>query len=528
MTTPDLADREHPGAADASLRMTGISKAFGPVRALRDVDLSVSGSEVHGLLGGNGAGKTTLMNVLYGLYQPDAGHVEIDGRRVRIASPLDAIQHGIGMVHQHFLQVERFTVLENVLLGQGSRRPRGRDREQAETAVRRLADDFSLDVDLHATAGDLPVGVRQRVEILTALYRGARFLVLDEPTTNLTPQEVDALFGSLRAMVDEGLAIVFITHKIREVLQVCDRVTVLRQGRNIVTAEHGELSDRFLAEAMVGPQLDLDRTLVFTGRDDEAAVAPSAATVLDVEALDVVSSSGAALVNGCAFQVREGEIFGIAGVAGNGQRELAEAVFGARPAHGGAVRIDGADVSATGPRRLLADTVAYVPEDRIHDGALPTSTVAENLVLGHHTRAPFGGGLWFDRGALTDSARRLIEEYDIQTSGPGAPAGALSGGNIQRVMLARAFSRPSRLLVAHNPSRGLDLPSTDALYGRLLARRRAGAATLLISEDLDELLLLCDRIGALYRGRLVGILERARFDRYELGRMMAGIEAGVA
>lgn len=509
------------------LEMKGVRKSFGTVVALQDVDLSLNAKEIRGLLGGNGAGKTTLMNVLYGLYRPDAGEISIHGTPVDIQSPKDAIRHGIGMVHQHFLQVDNFTVLQNIVLGTSLKNRPALNLQAEEAKVRELAERFGLEVDPRTVIEDLPIGTRQKVEILKALYRGVEVLILDEPTTNLTPQEVDSLFQSLRVMVDAGMSVVFITHKIREALDVCDSISVLRDGRNVFTVPRNEASEDVLVKGMVGEKLDVEASLLFSaeGPSERASVAGDT-PLLQVDRLAVHGEGGVFAVHDCTFQVHKGEIFGIAGVAGNGQRELAESLIGIRPIVRGHAAIDGVNVAETDTEHLLERGVTYIPEDRLHDGFLPAANVAQNLILGYHRQEPYSEGGFLDWKAIFRTARELILEYDIRTPGPGATAANLSGGNIQRMMLARAFSRPAKLLVAHNPTRGLDIPSTEFVYEKLLEQRQQGAATLLLSEDLDELLLLCDRIAAIYRGEIVGALKQDEFDKYALGRMMGGVEKG--
>ncbi len=509
---------------DTILEMRGVRKTFGSVVALDDVSLQLNRNEIQGLLGGNGAGKTTLMNVLYGLYKPDAGEIWVRGQKVEIPSPKVAIRHGIGMVHQHFLQVESYTVAENIVLGTTLKNRLTLNLEEPKRKIRDLAERFGLEVDPDALVGDLPMGSRQKVEILKALYRGVDILILDEPTTNLTPQEVDSLFQSLRVMVEAGMSVVFITHKLREVLGVCDRISVLREGRNVLTMSRAEASEEALVRAMVGEGLDLERSILFsTAGDVQAAAKPTEQAVLRVEGLRVVGEEGRPLLQDCTFRVHEREILGIAGVAGNGQKALAESILAIRPIAGGRVWIGETDVSQVGTRDLLAQGVTYIPEDRLQDGFLPTANIAQNLILGYQRQPPYNRKGFLDWKAIFETARRLIAEYNIMTPGVEETAANLSGGNIQRVMLARAFAHPSRLLVAHNPTRGLDIQSMEFVYGQLLKRKEEGQATLLISEDLDELLLLCDRIATLYRGRIVGILDRAEFDKYEIGRMMSGV-----
>ncbi len=515
------------------LLMQGIRKTFGPVVALDDVDFSVGRSEVHGLLGGNGAGKTTLMNVLYGLYRPDAGRVSLDGQPVEIDDPRDAINHGIGMVHQNFLQVETYTVTENIVLGTDLPSwPTMRLTEPADH-IAELSTRFGLRVDPTARVGDLSVGLRQRVEILKALYRGARILVLDEPTTNLTPQEVESLFGSLRAIVDEGMSVVFITHKIRETMSVCDTLTVMRDGRRVGTLQRRETSPADLATLMVGDDVIVSRvTEIVTAGMAEPGTASVTLTDehLDdadvrvaVEGVGALSDHGVPAVSEASFALRRGEILGIAGVAGNGQVELAEALAGIRPLSGGSVVLDGRDL-AGGPTADWIDAgVAYVPEDRHRDGILPSASIVENLVLGAQRGTRFRKGPLLDWSKARKHAEDSISRFSIKTPSAGLPAAQLSGGNIQRVILARAFSHRPGFLILHNPTRGLDIPSTQFVYERAREAVENGSAVLLISEDLDELTGLCDRLLVIYSGRIVGERRRGNYDQYELGHLMAGL-----
>jgi simple sugar transport system ATP-binding protein len=507
------------------LEMMGVRKSFGTVVALDDVSLQLNSGEIHGLLGGNGAGKTTLMNVLYGLYKPDEGEIRLRDEKVEIQSPKDAISYGIGMVHQHFLQIDSYTVAENIVLGTHLKNRPTLNLDQEEKRIRELSQRFGLEVSPTSLVEELPMGIRQRVEILKALYRGVDILILDEPTTNLTPQEVEYLFQSLRVMVEAGMSVVFITHKLREVLSVSDRISVLRDGRNVITLPRDEASEEVLIRAMVGEGLDVGKSLLFskTGLDQES-LQVGQEPVLRIEGLQVVNQEGNPLVKDCSFQVREKEIFGIAGVAGNGQPELAESLMGIRPIAGGQVSIDGTSVVGLETRELLEIGVTYIPEDRLQDGFLPTANVAQNLILGYQRQEPYHNRGFLDWNAIFRAARELITEYNIMTPSAKEPAANLSGGNIQRVMLARAFSHPAKLLVAHNPTRGLDISSMEFVYSKLLERKEQGMATLLLSDDLDELMLLCDRIATIYRGQFVGVLERGEFDKYEIGRLMSGVE----
>ncbi|MFD1858503.1 ABC transporter ATP-binding protein [Aeromicrobium camelliae] len=522
------------------LQMTGIVKTFGPVRALNSVDFEVAPREVHGLLGGNGAGKTTLMNVLYGLYRADAGTIELDGAPVTVASPGDAIAARIGMVHQTFLQIEPYTVLENIVLGTKAARGERFDGPKARAEITELSERFGLEVDLDAVVEDLPVGVRQRVEILKALYRRSRVLILDEPTTNLAPQEVDALFASIRAMVDEDLSVILITHKIRETLGVCDRMTVMREGQRVATVTRAEATAESLAATMIGETPVTDPTdgeevaaaVVATGlaSADEVAAADAGAVstapvAVRVTGLRVDNDQRVEQLHGLDLELREGEVLGIAGVSGNGQVELAEAVSGVRPITGGSVRLGDRELAGAATSAWLGAGVVYVPEDRHRDGILPTSSITENLLLGSQRSTRVKSRGLIDWKAARQRAVDTISDFSIRANGPGALAGDLSGGNIQRVILARAFAHHPRFLVLHNPTRGLDLKSTEFVYEQVDAATREGACVLLLSEDLDEVITLSDRVAALYSGRLIGEWTRGQTDHYAIGRAMIGLEA---
>ncbi len=522
------------------LRMAGVAKSFGPVRALHSVDLDVGANEVHGLLGGNGAGKTTLMNVLYGLYRADEGTVEIDGEPVLISSPSDAIAAGVGMVHQTFLQIDSYRVLENIVLGSRDLGGLRLNLAEARERVVELSQRFGLTVDPDAVVEDLPVGVRQRVEILKALYQGSKILILDEPTTNLTPQEVDDLFASVRTMVDEGMSVILITHKIRETMAVCDRMTIMRDGRHIETVDRARTSPEQLAATMVGEDVvtsteEADESvLVSAGLLDETELSKSQAPGftsrgggLEARGLRIANDHGVDIFGSFDLEVAPGEILGIAGVAGNGQVELAEALSGVRPLGAGTVRLGTWELVGGEKRRPTSDWlslgVSYVPEDRHRDGILPTRSITENLLLGsQRSREVRSRGL-IDWKRARRNAEDVIERFNVRASGPHALAGDLSGGNIQRVILARAFARSPRLLVLHNPTRGLDIRSTQFVYEQVHAAAESGCAVLLISEDLDEVITLGDRIVALYSGRSTGEWSRGEGDRYEIGRSMTGL-----
>ncbi|MAT41503.1 MAG: ABC transporter ATP-binding protein [Anaerolineaceae bacterium] len=507
------------------LELKNVRKVFGQTVALDSVSFTLYPGEIHGLLGGNGAGKTTLMNVLYGLYRKDDGDIILKGEKVNVQGPRDAIKLGIGMVHQHFLQISNFTVLENIVLGTDVNNRYTMKLEDEAKKVEDLCKHFGLDVDLNATMDTLPVGTRQKVEILKALYRGVDILILDEPTTNLTPQEVDALFVSLRVMVNDGLSIVFITHKLREVLSVCDRITVLREGRNITSLVRENASEEIFVRAMVGESMDIKNSIYFSqGERKPVERGETNQPIFQMEDISLVNKDQVTLLKNISLTLHPGEILGISGVAGNGQRELAETVIGVKQPNQGKITLRGEEITEKTNEDLFKMGISYIPEDRLHDGFLPKANVAQNLILGYHRNKPYSDGTFINWKTVFKETRSQIKEYNIKTSGPDDIGGNLSGGNIQRVMIARAFSMPSDLMIAHNPTRGLDIPSMDFVYQKMLKRREDGFATLLISEDLDELLRMADRIAVIYRGEILGVLERDQFDKYAIGRLMSGIK----
>ena len=505
------------------LVMSDIQKSFDRSKALDGVSFDLKAREIHGLLGGNGAGKTTLMNILYGLYKMDSGEITLNGKPIQISSPRDALDSHIGMVHQHFLQISAFNVLENIVLGTEVEKKFTMDLSAENTLIQSLQKRFNIDVDLDAMMDDLPMGSRQKVEILKALYRGVQILILDEPTTNLTPQEVDDLFHTLRTMVNEGLSIVFITHKLREVLSVCDRISVLRNGKNVVTLNKNEASEEMFVRGMVGDEMDIQNSVIFTHAKSQTGTAKIQPEVtLKIENVGMTNKDGVQQLKGIEFELHKGEILGIAGVAGNGQQELAETILGVIPQTTGKVFFRDQDLSSKETDERIQMGIAYIPEDRLHDGFLPKASVAHNLILGYHKNDPYSSRGFINWKKVYGISEKLIKTFNIKTSGPADTGGNLSGGNIQRVMIARAFSRQSDLLIAHNPTRGLDIPSMDFVYSKILDGKSNGMATLLISEDLDELLLLSDRIAVIYRGELVGFLNRDKYEKYEIGRMMSG------
>ncbi len=512
-------------AAEPVLHAQGIVKRFPGVVANDGVDLALYPGQVLALLGENGAGKTTLMNVLYGLYASDAGQVVLDGKPVVFGSPREAIQRGIGMVHQHFMLVPTLTVAENVMLG--TERTAGAgvlDLDGVRRDVRRLSESYGMPVEPDALVRDLPVGLQQRVEILKALYRQVRILILDEPTSVLTPQEARDLFDVLRSLATGGTSIVFITHKLHEVFDVADRIVVMRDGRVVGSLEPREATEESLAALMVGRPvlLQVPKGPARPGR-----------VVLRVEGLRVLSDGHLPAVDGVSLEVRAGEVLGIAGVQGNGQTELVEALTGLRPASAGRIVVDEHDVTHADPGSLVDLGVAHIPEDRRRHGLVLSYPVAENLVLRTYHDPPFARGIRVLRGAIVEFARRLVAEYDIRASSVEALASTLSGGNQQKTVLAREFSRALKLLVAAQPTRGVDVGSTEFVHQKLIEARDAGAAVLLVSAELDEILSLSDRIAVLYRGHIVDVVSADQATPELLGLMMAtgsrsGQSAGTA
>ncbi len=496
-----------------AVSMRGIVKRFPGVVANDGVDFEAAAGEVHALLGENGAGKTTLSHVLTGLYRPDAGEIRLDGQAVQFASPRDSLAAGICMVHQHFRLVDRFTVAENLLLGDrlGEGRKFHIEPRAVEEQVRELGARYGLPVDPHAAIWQLSIGEQQRVEILKALYQQARILILDEPTSVLTPQEAKALFETLRAMAAEGRTVVFISHKLHEVKAVADRVTVLRGGRSIATVSAAESTPRSLAALLVGREV---AAVTRAGH-----VASELPPILELEELWVDGDRGAPAVRGVNLALRGGELLAVAGVSGNGQRELADAIAGLRKPTGGSVRVTGRALKGGDPRDAFAAGVAYVPEDRLGTGVAPELSIAMNLALKSYrkdSRGPLLRRRWMNERAV-----RLIREYDIKApGGPGGAAGNLSGGNLQKSVLAREFSGEPKVLVAASPTRGLDVAAIEAVHLYLIEATAHGVAVLLISEDLDEIMALNDRIVVMYEGRLEEVEDRSSVE--EIGLLMAG------
>ncbi|MEM7271782.1 MAG: ABC transporter ATP-binding protein [Actinomycetota bacterium] len=502
------------------LELRGITKRFPGVIANDSVDLEVGSGEILALLGENGAGKSTLMNVLYGLYSADEGDVVIDGQVQHFDSPSDAIAAGIGMVHQHFMLVPVFSVVENVVLGDEPTSWGGiLNLRQGRKRLIEISERYGLAVDPDAIIEDLPVGVQQRVEIIKVLFREANFLVLDEPTAVLTPQEVADLFEILRGLRADGKGIIFITHKLNEVVEIADRISVLRRGKIVGHADPATADPQSLAELMVGRPVDL---VV-----DKASAEPGE-PILEIENLTVLDDRAHAAVNDVSLTVRRGEVLGIAGVQGNGQSELVEAITGLRDPLAGRISIAGDDTTGDSPRSIHRRGVAHIPEDRQRMGLVLEFTIAENMVLDGYYADEYSSGIAMRWDDIHDTAGRLAERYDVRTPSIDVPASTLSGGNQQKVIVAREFSRPVDLIVASQPTRGLDVGSIEYIHGQVVAQRNEGTAVLLVSTELDEVLALSDRIAVMFDGRIVAVLNRDETDATELGLYMAGSAPGAS
>jgi ABC-type uncharacterized transport system ATPase subunit len=499
--------------APAALEMRGITKRYPGVVANDHIDLDVCAGEIHALLGENGAGKTTLMNILYGLAKPNEGQILLAGKPVEIAGPSDAIARGISMVHQHFMLVPVLSVAENVILGaETMANPVFVDRREASKRIAELAARFGFDLDPDAKVASLSVGQQQRVEILKALYRDAQILVLDEPTAVLTPQETEEIFALLRRLAADGRSVIFISHKLYEVLEIADRITVIRRGRVIGERRPGETTEGELAELMVGRAVELtvDRGASHVGKP-----------MLSVEGLRVSDDRHHEVVPGATFMIRAGEILGVAGVAGNGQDELIEAIIGLRHPSGGKVILDGRDVTGFSPRRMNEAGTGYVPGDRHRFGLVLSFPLYDNLVLTSYYRPPFARGILRNDRAILASAVAQVAKFDIRTRGASVPTGTLSGGNQQKVVVAREFDRPLKLLILDQPTRGLDVGSIEFIHRQIIAKRDAGTAVLLVSAELDEVMEMSDRIAVMYDGRMVAELDGRTADKSEVGLYMA-------
>ena len=510
------------GKGDVIVLMKGIVKRFPGVVANDHIDLEIRRGEVLALLGENGAGKTTLMNILYGLYQPDEGEIYVEGKRVRFRSPRDAIAHGIGMVHQHFTLVEDMTVVENVILGL-RRYGTFPDLKKAAEDITEVAKGVGFKINPWAYIWQLSAGEKQKVEILKALFRKVKVLILDEPTSVLTPQDTKELFATIRKLVARGLGVVFISHKLNEVMEIADRIVVLRRGKVVGRLMRDEASPRLLAKLMVGREvfLEIHKPPREPGR-----------VLLEVQGLKVMGDKGLLAVKGVSFRIREGEIVGVAAVAGNGQKELAEALYGLRKVEEGRIIYEGEDITKAPISERIRRGIALIPEERLVYGALPTFTVAENLILEEVDKEPFSvpvpvltpalGMRALNREGIINYAKKVIEKYRIYPPYPEYPAGKLSGGNLQKVMVARELERGSKLIIAEEPTAGLDVAATEFVRETLVKARTEGSGVLLISSDLSEVLSLSDKVMVMYEGEIVGAFRPGELSIEEIGLMMAG------
>ncbi|QDL94155.1 ABC transporter ATP-binding protein (plasmid) [Paroceanicella profunda] len=501
-----------------AIELVGVEKSFGPVRANRDIHLKVEKGTIHGIIGENGAGKSTLMSILYGFYQADSGQILVNGREVKIRDSQAAIGLGIGMVHQHFMLVEPFTVLENVMLGVEGGALLGPGRRAARAELRRLEEEYDLRVDPDAVVGELPVGLQQRVEILKALYRGAEVLILDEPTGVLTPDEADHLFRILARLRAEGKTILLITHKLREIMAITDTVSVMRQGEMVASRRTAETGVEELAELMVGRRVLL--------RVEKGAAAPGAVR-LAVEDVGLVDARGVSLLGSVSFEVRAGEIVGIAGVSGNGQSELLEVISGIRSPTRGRVMLAGADATGRDPARMRDSRLAHVPEDRHRAGLVTRFEARENVMLGYQRAPEYGAGALIDRAALLSITRQHMEDFDVRPPDPYLKAANFSGGNQQKIVLAREIERDPDVLLVGQPTRGVDVGAIEAIHRRLIALRDAGKAILLVSVELDEIRALSDRVLVMCGGAIVGEVSPDAPEG-EIGLMMSGVAGDAA
>jgi len=499
--------------------MTGITKRFPGVVANDHVDFDVRRGEIHTLFGENGAGKSTLMRVLYGLYRPDEGEIKMNGQRITIASPADAIRQGIGMIHQHFMLVDTLTVAENVALGEKSSRGPLTDLSRVSARINELAETYGLHVDPQAIIWQLSVGERQRVEIIKALYRNVSLLVLDEPTAVLTPREVEELFVVLRQMTAGGRGLVFISHKIHEVLDISARMTVLRAGRNVGTIQASEATRERLVELMVGRSVALE---------SQTTKGASGEVRLSVRDLRAKGDRGTEAVRGLSLEVASGEIVGIAGVSGNGQRELAECIAGIRAPLSGSILLEGTELAGAKPAEARSAGLAYVPEERMRDGVVPEFTVAQNLLLVENRDRRYSRLGFLRSHAIRGHCQELVAEFDVRTPSLDTPARNLSGGNIQKLIMARELSGSPRVLLVAQPTRGIDVGATNYIHRRLVAQRDNGTACLIVSEDLDEIMTICDRVLVMYEGRIIGSADPRVNSREDIGMMMAGVASSPA
>jgi len=499
------------------LEVRNITKRFPGVIANEDVNLTLYQGEILALLGENGAGKSTLMNIIYGLYKPTEGEILVNGEVLEMQTPNDAIAAGIGMVHQHFQLVPVMTVAENIMLGSETVKRGFLDTKSVAQRIVDLSHRYNLDVDPYAIVEDLPVGARQRVEIVKTLYRSAEILILDEPTAVLTPQEIQGLFEVMNLLKEQGKSIIFITHKLKEVLQVADRIAVLRGGKVMGEADPKTATQASLAAMMVGREviLTVEKTPANPGQ-----------VVLATRELGAVNDMGEPALNGVTLEVRAGEVLGVAGVQGNGQTELVEVITGLRHADGGHVLIGGQDMTNASPRQVTQHGEScHVPEDRHAYGMVAAYSVAENLVLNTYNLPPYSKRMTINKQAIRVHAEQLVDEYDVRTPSVNTPGGSLSGGNQQKMVVAREFSRPIKLLIAAQPTRGIDVGSIEFIHNQIIAKRDVGVAVLLVSSELDEIMALSDRIAVMYKGGIIGVVPREEATREGLGLLMAGVQA---
>ena len=497
-----------------SLELRGITKRFGALVANESIDLAIADGEIHAILGENGAGKSTLMNIVYGLLSPDEGTISVDGKIVDIQSPLDALAAGIGMVHQHFMLIPVFTVAENIVLGhEKTKGPGLLDLATAREEILRVSAEFNFDIDPDALVEDLPVGLQQRVEIIRALIYDAKVLILDEPTAVLTPQETDELLRNMKKLKEGGTSIVFITHKLREVREAADKITIIRRGKVVGTASPSA-SQEELASLMVGRPVSLDV---------EKKAPELGKVMLDVKNLNISDHTGRNLVKNVSFELRTGEVLAVAGVQGNGQSELAEAIVGLQEHVHGTISLDGVDITRSSVRDALHSGIAFVPESREEDGLIASFSIEENLILDLHDLPPYAKGPVISPSIVSQEAQKRVAEFDIRAQSAKDSASSLSGGNKQKVVLARELSRPVKLVVASQPTRGLDVGSIEFVHERIIAERDSGRAVLLFSTELDEVSALADRIAVMYRGEFIAIVP-ATTSREDLGLLMAGVK----
>jgi simple sugar transport system ATP-binding protein len=496
-----------------SLELKGLTKSFGSFTANDSIDLAVANGEIHAILGENGAGKSTLMNMVYGLLQPDSGSIYVDGKKVEINEPADALNFGIGMVHQHFMLVPVFTVAENIVLGHEQSKRGFLTLTEAKKKIKQIADEFKFEIDPDALIEEIPVGIQQRVEIIRALMYDAKVLILDEPTAVLTPQETDELLNMMRTLKAKGTSIIFITHKLREVKAVADKITIIRRGKVVATALPTASQDE-LASKMVGREVDLV--------PNKNAVKPGK-PILEIKDLNIFNASGRNLVKNLSLEIRAGEILAIAGVQGNGQSEIARALVNLEDHTTGSIKLDSVEILGKSVRESLREGIAYIPESRELDGLIGSFSIAENMILDTHDLAPVATQGRLDKDYIRENASNLLKEFDVRAQSIFDTASSLSGGNKQKVVLARELSRSVKFVMASQPTRGLDVGSIEFVYQKLLAERSANRAILLVSSELDEVYALADRIAVIYKGEIVGIVDPT-VSREKLGLMMAGIK----